>query len=98
MAKLKINGLMNDKDIAWKKIPCKCDKSDIEKCFPIFKDCIHCYAKNCEDSMPKETFTMKIPISDKDGKSTNKTETKTISEITIDRTNDGYQSIRGWYF
>jgi len=92
MMELKINGLLEDNKIAWKKIPCKCDKSDIEKCFPIFKDCIHCYAKNCEDSMPRQPFD--IVVIDKKGKK----ETKTISEITIDRTNDGYQSIRGWYF
>tara|TARA_R110002051_G_scaffold306868_1_gene377665 strand:+ start:47 stop:337 length:291 start_codon:yes stop_codon:yes gene_type:complete len=95
--KLKINGLMNDSDILWKKLKCKCDKSDIEKCFPISK-CTHCYCQRCEDSMPRETFTVKVPIKDKQGRPTNKTETKIIKEITIDRTNDGYDSIRGWSF
>ena len=83
---------MNDKDISWKKIPCKCDKSDIEKCFPIFKDCIHCYCKNCEDSMPRQSF--KNNWTDKKGKK----QTRIITEITIDRSEDGYNSIRGWYY
>ena len=48
--------------------------------------------------MPRETFTVKVSILDKEGKSTDKTETKTITEITIDRTDDGYDSIRGWSF
>ncbi len=48
--------------------------------------------------MPRETFTVKRPIIDKDGKSTDKIETITIKEITIDRTEDGYDSIRGWSF
>jgi hypothetical protein len=96
MAKLKINGLMDDSKIAWKKIPCKCDKSDLEKCFPISRNCHHCCCKQAEDSMPRECFTIKKAIFDKQGKPTDKTETVTIKEITIDRTSDGYDSIRGW--
>ena len=99
MAKLKINGLMEDSKIAWKKCKCSCStiKDDVENQFPISK-CIHCYCQRCEDSMPRETFTVKVSILDKEGKSTDKTETKTITEITIDRTDDGYDSIRGWSF
>jgi len=52
----KINGLMNDTEILWKKIPCKCDKSNIEKMHPIF-NCINCKCKQAEDSMPRKSFT-----------------------------------------
>tara|TARA_R110000751_G_scaffold163540_1_gene269780 strand:+ start:242 stop:544 length:303 start_codon:yes stop_codon:yes gene_type:complete len=98
MAKLKINNLMNDKDIAWKKITCKCDKSDIEKCFPIFKDCIHCKCQAQQDSMPREQFTMTYNEMDKNKQPTGKLLSKTIKEITIDRSVDGYNSIRGWSY
>ena len=97
MTKLKINGLMKDEDIAWKKISCTCDHTNIEKCFPISK-CTHCYCQKCEDSMPRKPFDVEIPITDKNGRLTGKTEKKTIKEITIDRTDDGYNSIRGWSF
>jgi len=90
--KLKINGLLEDSKITWKKLKCKCDKSDIEKCFPIFRECIHCYAQDCENSMPRKVFD--VIVTDKKGKQ----QTKTITEITIDRTNDGFQMIRGWSF
>ena len=53
--KFKINGIMNDKDILWKKLKCKCDKSDIEKTFPL-TECIHCKCEAQENSMPRKSF------------------------------------------
>ena len=41
MTKLKINGIMKDENILWKKLKCKCDKTDIEKSFPLI-ECKHC--------------------------------------------------------
>jgi hypothetical protein len=67
--KLKINNLMNDKDILWKKISCKCHKSNIELMHPLI-ECIHCKCKQQEDSMPRESF---------------KHDKKEIKEITIVR-------------
>ena len=52
----KINGLMNDTEILWKKIPCKCDKSNIEKMHPIF-NCLSCKFQTQENSMPRKPFT-----------------------------------------
>tara|TARA_R110002051_G_scaffold136356_1_gene209015 strand:+ start:392 stop:688 length:297 start_codon:yes stop_codon:yes gene_type:complete len=84
----KINGLIDDEKILWKKIPCCCNKSDILKSFPI-SECIHCYCQRSIDSMPRKPF--EIILTDKKGKK----ETKTITEITIDR-GDKYQEVRGW--
>lgn len=99
MVKLIINGLMNDEDIAWKKIPCKCDKTDIEKCHPISRECKHCCCKQAEDSMPRESFTIYETVVGKDiEKQTGKTTSKEIKEITITRSTDGYDSIIGWSF
>ena len=54
--KFKINGLKNDELILWKKIKCKCDKSNIEKMFPIF-NCLSCKFQTQENSMPRKSFT-----------------------------------------
>jgi len=97
MTKLKINNTMKDEDINWKKVPCKCDKSDIEKCFPI-GECKHCECQAKQDSMPREQFEIKYQELDKNKEPTGKLLTKTIKEITIDRSTDGYDSIRGWSF
>jgi hypothetical protein len=86
---------MNDKDILWKKLKCKCDKSDIEKTFPL-GDCKHCKCQAQEDSMPRESFKINQPVTDKNGKIT-KVIVKEIKEITIDR-EPIYNSIRGWLF
>jgi hypothetical protein len=96
--KLKINGIMNDKDIAWKKLKCTCDKSNMEKCHPISRDCKHCCCKQAEDSMPRESFNVNHPVLDKNGKPTDKLITKEVKEITIKRSQDGYDSIIGWSF
>ena len=94
--KLKINGLMNDKDILWKKLKCKCDKTDIEKSFPLV-NCKHCKCQAQEDSMPRNNFKVNQSVTDKTGKPTGKIIVKEITEITIDR-EPVYNSIRGWKF
>jgi hypothetical protein len=95
--KLKINGLMNDKDILWKKLKCKCDKTDIEKTFPL-GDCKHCKCQAQEYSMPRESFKVNEHVIDKDGNITKKIIVKEIKEITIKRSTDGYNSILGWSY
>tara|TARA_R110000824_G_scaffold397570_1_gene600584 strand:+ start:864 stop:1151 length:288 start_codon:yes stop_codon:yes gene_type:complete len=94
--KLKINGLIDNPK--WQSIPCSCDMSNPEKCHPISRECKHCCCKQAEDSLPRECFDIIRPVIDKNGKDTGKTEKIRINEITIDRTDDGYQSIRGWTF
>lgn len=89
---------MNDEDIAWKKIPCKCDKSDIEKCHPISRDCKHCCCKQAEDSMPRESFKVNQNELDENENPTDKIIVKEVKEITIKRSEDGYDSIIGWSF
>ena len=94
--KIKINGLMKDKDILWKKLKCKCDKSDIEKTFPL-GDCKHCKCQAQEDSMPRESFKVNETEYDKHNKPTGKVIVREIKEIKIDR-EPIYNSIRGWFF
>tara|TARA_R110000824_G_scaffold214513_1_gene400724 strand:+ start:113 stop:406 length:294 start_codon:yes stop_codon:yes gene_type:complete len=97
LTKLKINGLMNDKEIRWKKIPCSCStkKDDVLHQFPI-KECLHCKFQACEDSMPRETWTVHETITNPDTKKLiNKT--RTISEINIKR-GKKYHDIIGWSF
>ena len=91
-----VNGLMNDKDIAWKKCKCTCStiKDDIENQHPI-KKCTHCYCQRCEDSMPRETFSVNVTTHDKDGTETGIKLTE-IKKIRIKRSQDGYDSIVGW--
>ena len=98
MTKLIIHGIMKDEDIAWKKIPCSCDMSDLEKCHPISRNCKHCCCKQAEDSMPRESFKVNKNETDKDGKVTEKIIVKEIKEIRISRSRDGYDSILGWAF
>lgn len=94
--KFKINGIMNDKDILWKKLKCKCDKSDIEKTFPL-TECIHCKCEAQENSMPRKSFKINEIVLDKNNKPTNKVIQKEIKEITICR-GDKYNEIIGWTF
>lgn len=98
MTKLKINGLMDNDKITWKKIPCCCDKSNPEKCHPISRECKHCCCKQAEDSMPRDSFKINYTANDKDGNPTDKIIVKEIKEITIKRSKDGYDSILGWNF
>ena len=97
MTKLIINGLMNDEEIRWKKIKCCCSKieGDVEHQHPI-GDCKHCKFQQCEDSIPRETFTANDDIYDKDGKITKK-QTREIKQITIVR-GETYHDIIGWTF
>jgi hypothetical protein len=103
---MKINGLMDNDKISWKKIPCCCDKSNPEKCHPISRHCKHCCCQQAEDSMPREDFTVKEldvgedgqPVVDADGNVTGAVHDKLIKEITIKRSTDGYDSIIGWSF
>ena len=96
MAELKINNIMKDEDINWKKVPCKCDMSNIEKCFLISK-CKHCECQAAEDSMPREIFEAPDNDYDDEGNLINE-KTRTITEITICRSQDGYDSILGWSY
>ena len=99
MTKLKINGLMDNDKITWKKIPCCCDKSNLEKCHPISRECKHCCCKQAEESMPRESFTIYETVADKDIENPiQKRIKKEIKEITITRSTDGYDSIIGWSF
>ena len=99
MAKLIINGLMNDEEIRWKKIKCCCSKieGDVEHQHPI-GECLHCKFQAQEDSMPRESFKVNQNEIDKDGKSTDKIIVKEVNKITISRSSDGYDSILGWSF
>jgi hypothetical protein len=97
LTKLKINGLMNDSEIRWKKIKCCCSKveGDVEHQHPI-GECKHCKFQQCEDSMPRETFTVNDDIRDEKGNVTKK-QNKTITEIKIVR-GKKYHDIIGWTF
>tara|TARA_R110000787_G_scaffold277829_1_gene387349 strand:+ start:241 stop:534 length:294 start_codon:yes stop_codon:yes gene_type:complete len=97
MTKLIINGLMNDEEIRWKKIKCCCSKveGDVEHQHPI-GDCKHCKFQQCEDSIPRETFTASDNKYDKDGKITKK-QNKTVTQINIVR-GEKYHDIIGWTF
>ena len=97
MAKLIINGIMKDEEIRWKKIKCCCSKieGDVEHQFPI-GECKHCKFQQCEDSMPRESFTVNDDQYDKDGKLAKK-QTREVKEITIVR-GEIYHDIIGWTF
>tara|TARA_R110000824_G_scaffold253192_1_gene442075 strand:- start:570 stop:857 length:288 start_codon:yes stop_codon:yes gene_type:complete len=95
---MKINGLMDDNKIAWKKIPCCCDKSNPEKCHPISRHCKHCNCQEAENSMPRVDFEITDYETDENGRRTGEETKRMITEITIDRSTDGYDSIRGWTF
>ena len=96
MTKLIINNTMKDEDINWKKVPCKCDKSNIEKSYPI-ANCKHCQCEKAENSMPTENFDVYYDEI-KDDKPTGKKIKKEVKEITIIRSTDGYDSILGWSY
>ena len=106
MAKLIINGLMNDEEIRWKKIKCCCSKveGDVEHQHPI-GDCKHCKFQQCEDSikcqqqedsMPRNNFTTSANKIDKDGNVIKK-QTREVKEINIVR-GEKFQDIIGWSF
>tara|TARA_R110000824_G_scaffold394097_1_gene593690 strand:+ start:307 stop:600 length:294 start_codon:yes stop_codon:yes gene_type:complete len=97
MAKLIINGLMNDEEIRWKKIKCCCSKveDDVEHQHPIML-CIHCKCQQQEDSMPRNNFTTSANKIDKDGNVIKK-QTREVKEINIVR-GEKFQDIIGWSF
>ena len=84
--KLKINGLVNTP--RWKNISCCCVKGDIENSYPI-SDCKHCKFQECEDSLPKENFT--VNEYNNKGKKT----VREVQEITIVR-GKRFEDIQGW--
>jgi len=94
MSKLIIEGLLPDDQIRWKKIPCKCHKTEIEHMHPII-NCIHCKCQDQEDSMPRKPFDISFSVLvESTGKY--KTVKKTITKIKINR-GKKYQDILGWY-
>tara|TARA_R110002051_G_scaffold147693_1_gene220459 strand:+ start:1067 stop:1369 length:303 start_codon:yes stop_codon:yes gene_type:complete len=94
-SKLTIIGLMNDDEIRWKKIPCKCNHNSVETEYPIFA-CLHCKCQAQEDLMPRESFEMIIPILDKNNEQTGKTKTIMCNKIKIVR-GIKYHDIKGWF-
>ena len=102
MTKLKINGLMNDEEIRWKKIKCCCSKieGDVEHQHPI-GECKHCKFQECEDSMPRDNFIVQEPDTEKDENgdtvTLETTHDKEVKEITIVR-GEKHQDIIGWTF
>ena len=83
--KLKINGLMEDKNILWKTL--KCDKKI---------HCLHFKFKRQEDSMPRESFSVNNDIRDKKGIIIKKQD-RTVKEITIIR-GSKYNEIVAWSY
>ena len=82
MTPIEVEGLL-DKPL-WYGIKCKCDKSDIEKSYPI-ANCLHCkftvQEKSLQDVMTKGQFKIGKVI---------------IKKIKIHR-GEKYQEVRGWY-
>ncbi len=89
---MKINNSLDE--ARWEKIPCHCNKDDIEKCYPLMK-CEHCRCQECWDSVPQEDFEVQELII-KDDKPTGETKTRTVSEITLVR--GRYEDVIGWEF
>lgn len=92
--KLNIIGLIDSP--TWEQVPCCCGSEIIDK-YPINKNCNHCRCKKAQDSMPRDCFEKKCHTLDAKGKII-KTETKTVTEIKIVRSRDGFDSILGWEF
>ena len=90
---MKINNSLDNP--RWKALKCKCDKSSIEKSYPI-TECLHCKFQEREDSLPKKNFQFKEKKWTKEGKLISE-EMKTISQITIVR-GKNFQEIIGWTF
>jgi hypothetical protein len=90
---LKINN--KNENPLWKKISCKCDKSNIEKSYPLI-DCVHCNCEKADNSIPDKPFTINEPIIDKNGKITGSKQ-REITEITLNNC-EKYGSCVGWKF
>jgi hypothetical protein len=84
---MKINGLINIP--RWYAIKCKCG-IDAESKYPLV-DCLHCKFEECENSLPKKNFSVKIKDKNK------KIIDKTITEITIVR-GSKYEDVIGWTY
>jgi hypothetical protein len=102
MTKLKINGLMNDEEIRWKKIKCCCShiEGDAEHQHPI-ANCNHCKCQEQEDSMPRDNFIIQENDTEKDENgdtvTLETTHDKEVKEITIVR-GQKLHDIIGWTF
>ena len=90
---MKINNSLDK--ARWEDLPCKCDHSSIETEYPIAK-CEHCRCQECWDSVPKEDFTIIVPVMNEDYEIIDEEE-KVINEITLHRGHD-LQDVIGWTF
>jgi len=93
LSQLKVNN--RNLDPLWKKISCKCDKSDIEKSYPLI-ECIHCNCEKADSSIPIKPWIVNEPIIDKNGNVTG-TKKREVTEITLTNC-DKYGSCLGWSF
>ena len=86
---LTIEGLIPDDQITWKKIPCVCsqDPNNITKIYPFVK-CIHCHAKQSEESLPRVPFDVIQNVHGKAGKTIIKHITKIKIELRDKRTQE----------
>jgi len=91
--KLKVNG--KNENPLYKQISCKCDKSNIEKSYPLI-DCVHCNCEKADQSVPTEIFTIRQPVFNKEGKLKGYEE-REIIEITLNNCKK-YGSCLGWKF
>ena len=102
MTHLKINGIMNDDEIRWKKIACCCSQveDDVEHQHPI-AECTHCKCQQQEDSMPRDTFVIQEPDTEPDADGNviplETTHDKEVTEINIVR-GQKLQEIIGWTY
>ena len=92
--KLKINNLMDNDKILWKKIPCTCNKDDLIQSHPV-KICLHCKYEICENSMPRNSFKVLDQDYDIKGNPKGKPREREIKEITIVR--GSHDDIVGWF-
>ena len=88
---LKVNG--RNENPLYLKIKCKCDKSNIEKSYPLV-DCVHCKCEEADSSIPTEIFTVRQPVLDKNG-NIKEYEEREITEITLNNC-EKYGSCLGW--
>lgn len=91
--KLKINN--KNENPLWKKISCKCNHDSVETEYPLVA-CIHCQCQQADNSIPSESFKVKKPIINKNGK-IKEYETIEIKEITLTNCQT-YGSCIGWCY
>ena len=86
---MKVNGLMANEKIRWRKVlVCTCS-GKLEKCQ-------FCRYEIAEKSIPKENFVIKESKVDKKGKQTGEMISRTIKEITIIR--GDHDDVIAWKF